>query len=220
MKKFEGVTGESDMQPLMMSEEDYKASIYERYNCIDEQSGRIEEVVKQKFKVGDYVRKMNRVGVVVNIQGGLYIILFENDSRAWAYSASELEPATPANLLVNQETIEWMNTPMGPAGGTKHDNGKPDLSLLPSVFVKEVARALMYGENKYGRYNFEKGFDTHRLLGACLRHVYAWNEGEDTDPESGISHLAHAAASIGMLLRCLELGTATDTRSRGNGPRS
>jgi len=102
--------------------------------------------------------------------------------------------------------------------GTKHDNGKPDLSLLPSVFVKEVARALMYGEKKYGRYNFEKGFDTHRLLGACLRHVYAWNEGEDTDPESGISHLAHAAASLGMLLRCLELGAATDTRSRGNRP--
>lgn len=102
-------------------------------------------------------------------------------------------------------------------GGTKHDNGKPDLSLLPSVFVKEVARALMHGENKYGRHNFEKGFDTHRLVGACLRHVYAWNEGEDSDPESGISHLAHAAATLGMLLRCLELGTATDTRSKSRG---
>lgn len=47
-KVKQGVTGDSDMQPLMMSEEDYKASIYERYNCIDERSGRIEEVL---FKV-------------------------------------------------------------------------------------------------------------------------------------------------------------------------
>lgn len=101
-------------------------------------------------------------------------------------------------------------------GGTKHDDGKPDLSLLPAVFVQEVARALMYGERKYGRYNFEKGFESHRLLSACLRHVYAWNEGEDTDPESGISHLAHAAATIGMLLRCAQLGTLTDTRSKRN----
>ena len=147
MRKFEGVTGDSDMPPLSLAEDDYKALAYRRYDCIDEKTGRIEQVT---------------------------------------------------------------------VGGTKHDNGKPDLSLVPSIFVKEVARALMYGESKYGRYNFEKGFDTHRLLGACLRHVYAWNEGEDNDPESGVSHLAHAAATIGMLLRCLELGTAVDTRSRGN----
>jgi hypothetical protein len=98
-------------------------------------------------------------------------------------------------------------------GGTKHDNGKPDLSLVPYSFLMEVAKALMYGEKKYGRYNFEKGFPTHRLLSAALRHIWAYVNGEDKDPESGLSHLAHAGASLAMLVRCLELGTATDTRS-------
>jgi hypothetical protein len=32
------------MPPLSMSEEDYKASIYQRYACIDEKSGRVEEI--------------------------------------------------------------------------------------------------------------------------------------------------------------------------------
>ena len=99
-------------------------------------------------------------------------------------------------------------------GGTKHDSGKPDLSLLPQILITETAKAYMYGEKKYGRYNYEGGFESHRLLGACLRHVFAWNEGEERDPESGVSHLAHAAATIGMLLRCQQLGSLTDTRTK------
>ena len=99
-------------------------------------------------------------------------------------------------------------------GGTKFDSDKPDLSLIPYAFLVEVAKALMYGEKKYGRYNFEKGFPVHRLLSAALRHVWAYINGEDNDPESGLSHIAHAGASLAMLVRCLELGTATDTRSK------
>ena len=99
-------------------------------------------------------------------------------------------------------------------GGTKHDQDKPDLSLVPYAFLVEVAKALMYGEKKYGRYNFEKGFPVHRLLSATLRHIWAYVNGEDNDPESGLSHIAHAGASLAMLVRCLELGTATDTRSK------
>lgn len=42
MGKFkQGVTGDSDMQPLPMTEEEYKDMAYERYNCIDERSGHI-----------------------------------------------------------------------------------------------------------------------------------------------------------------------------------
>lgn len=42
-KVKQGVTGDSDMQPLPMTEEEYKAMCYERYNCIDERSGVIDQ---------------------------------------------------------------------------------------------------------------------------------------------------------------------------------
>ena len=96
--------------------------------------------------------------------------------------------------------------------GTKYDSGKADLSLLPLVALEQMARAFMYGEAKYARYNYCKGFDTHRLIGAALRHINQWQNGEDLDPESGASHLGHALASIAMLLHIMELGTARDTR--------
>ena len=102
-------------------------------------------------------------------------------------------------------------------GGTKHDSGKPDLSLVPRVALEEIAKALMHGEKKYGRYNYLKGFDSNRLIAATLRHVYAWNSGEDNDPESGLSHVAHALAGLSMLLDCQRVGTLTDGRFKRGG---
>ncbi len=96
--------------------------------------------------------------------------------------------------------------------GIKHDKDKPDLSLLPYPALVALARALMYGEKKYARHNFREGFNTNRLVAAALRHVHQWNEGEDLDPESGVSHLGHALAALSMLITNLEEGTATDGR--------
>lgn len=96
--------------------------------------------------------------------------------------------------------------------GTKHDADKVDLSLISRVSLEQEARALQFGEKKYGRYNYTKGFEASRLVAACLRHVTAWNDGEDLDPESGLHHLGHAKACLGMLLHIEQLGTLTDNR--------
>lgn len=98
--------------------------------------------------------------------------------------------------------------------GVKHDGGKTDLSLLPREFLDEVAKAFMHGEAKYGRYNYRGGMAWNRLVAACLRHVTAFNEGEDTDSESGVSHLGHAGACIAMLLVYYKHKLGTDNRHK------
>jgi Domain of unknown function (DUF5664) len=95
----------------------------------------------------------------------------------------------------------------------KYDEHKPDLSLVPRELMDAAARAFMFGAQKYGRYNYKLGgFEWHRLIAAALRHITAYNEGEDKDPESGLSHLDHAAATIGMLLVYVKGNLGTDTR--------
>lgn len=84
--------------------------------------------------------------------------------------------------------------------GTKHDTGKPDLSLVPRGLVDGCARAMMFGVGKYGRDNWRSGFQDSRLLAACLRHVFAYCDGERTDEESGLSHLDHAAFSLAVVM--------------------
>lgn len=98
------------------------------------------------------------------------------------------------------------------ASGVKHDQDKPDLSLLPREALEETAKAFMWGEKKYGRHNFKNGMDWHRPAAASLRHIVSHLSGEDNDPESGVSHLAHAAASIFMLLYYVKNKVGKDTR--------
>jgi len=60
---------------------------------------------------------------------------------------------------------------------------------------------------KYAPHNWEKGIDYSRVYGALLRHMMAWWGGEDTDPETGLSHLHHAACCIMFLQHFVEVGS-------------
>jgi len=84
--------------------------------------------------------------------------------------------------------------------GTKNDAGKPPIDLVPTDGIRAVAAVLAFGAKKYDRNNWRKGIITSRLYAAAMRHLMAWNDGEDTDPESGLPHLAHAACNIFFLL--------------------
>lgn len=98
------------------------------------------------------------------------------------------------------------------SGGIKHDSGKPRLELLPSEALEEIAKVLTFGAEKYDDWNWAKGFKYSRLLGALLRHVLAFMRGEDKDPETGLSHLAHAGANIVFLLYHIKVGVGEDDR--------
>lgn len=94
----------------------------------------------------------------------------------------------------------------------KLDSDKVPLELLPFESLIEVGKVLAFGAQKYGRYNWRQGMEWTRLVGAILRHLSAWMLGEDKDPESGLSHLAHAGCGI-LFLLAYELKTiGTDDR--------
>jgi len=84
--------------------------------------------------------------------------------------------------------------------GIKHDQEKPDFSLLSSIALFEVARVMTFGKKKYAAHNWRKGMQVCRLLAAALRHIFAYLGGETKDPESGCSHLAHAICCLMMAL--------------------
>jgi len=85
-------------------------------------------------------------------------------------------------------------------GALKYDDGKPPLQLLPGGSLVDVARVMQHGASKYGATNWTRGMAWTRLVGATLRHVYAWAGGEDTDRESNLPHLAHAVCCLLFLL--------------------
>ena len=86
------------------------------------------------------------------------------------------------------------------SGAVKHDHGKLRLDLITPEMTRGLGEVLTFGAGKYADRNWEKGLDSGRLLAACQRHLLAHQEGEVTDPESCLSHQAHAMCNLGMLL--------------------
>lgn len=83
--------------------------------------------------------------------------------------------------------------------GRKDDGGKLRVDLLPFAALEEVSRVLMHGAAKYGENNW-RGVSRARYFAATLRHLFAYAKGEETDPESSLPHLAHAACSLLFML--------------------
>jgi len=84
--------------------------------------------------------------------------------------------------------------------GARYISGKADLSLIPLSTLEEEARVWMYGTKKYKAFNWMKGMPWSVPLGCALRHIAAWQRGEDMDEESGEHHLAHAMCNLRMLM--------------------
>ena len=82
----------------------------------------------------------------------------------------------------------------------KFDDDKLPVNLLSSEALLQTAAVLKFGADKYSEHNWRAGFAWSRPLAAAMRHIMAFNDGEDKDPESGLSHLAHAACCIMFLL--------------------
>lgn len=103
------------------------------------------------------------------------------------------------------------------SAATKHDQEKPRAELLPSAPLLAIAEVLTFGAQKYAAHNWRQGFDQSRLIGAAYRHLMAYNDGEDEDPESGLPHLAHLGCCVLFMLEQHLKGTGTDDRYLGQG---
>lgn len=86
----------------------------------------------------------------------------------------------------------------------RFNEGKVDYTIVPIDALEEEARVWTAGQEKYGRRNWEKlwGDETPNVaMASLLRHVYAYLQGEEYDPETGLHHLAHARCNCAMGIR-------------------
>ena len=120
---------------------------------------------------------------------------------------------TTSDMVVSEDKksgdLLWHpNDPKGAAGAAKCP-----MHLLPAAALQETAWVHGHGAAKYGPWNWrESKVNAATYVAAIMRHLDAWREGEDLDPESGRSHLAHIAASVNILLDSQTHGCLIDDR--------
>jgi hypothetical protein len=98
---------------------------------------------------------------------------------------------------------------------------KIPMHLWPTTATMMGAMGFLDGALKYGRSNFrEVGVRSSIYYDACRRHLDAWFEGEDSDPDSGLPHLAHALACLGILVDAQACEKLNDDRMLAGGYRT
>lgn len=77
---------------------------------------------------------------------------------------------------------------------------KAPMSTVPSAVMMEIGLAMLEGACKYGRHNYRAiGVRASVYYDACMRHIMAWWEGEDQDPDSHLSHVTKALACLTVI---------------------
>lgn len=92
---------------------------------------------------------------------------------------------------------------------------KPSMQFVPPAAMIEEAVVMALGASKYGPFNWNDiPVDASTYYSAIMRHMLSWFAGEDKDPESGASHLAHVRACCGILIDANRSGNLIDDRPK------
>lgn len=121
-------------------------------------------------------------------------------------------PGATQTTLRPQVMPVLQGPPMPIPSGIKHDQEKPDMSLLSSIALIKIAQVMSFGKKKYSAHNWRNGFQWSRILSAAFRHLVAYIGGEDKDPETGLSHLAHLGCCVMFLLEFEDTHSELDDR--------
>jgi hypothetical protein len=120
---------------------------------------------------------------------------YESASVEQKYVAG-LDPARAVQAEVATAGTEQKPTnPKAMAGMKK----PPILSVVPQTVLMEVAIGLAEGAFKYERHNYRVSGIRASTYIDTFRHMASWWEGEDLDPETGLSHITKMICSLIVL---------------------
>lgn len=99
---------------------------------------------------------------------------------------------------------------------TQAGRAKPALfSVIPNAALLHLGEVMKLGATKYGPFNWrETPVPAEVYIDAAGRHLLSWFDGEDIDPESGMSHLGHVMACCAILIDAQENGMLDDNRPK------
>jgi hypothetical protein len=90
---------------------------------------------------------------------------------------------------------------------------KAPISTVSGPVLAELGVAMLEGARKYGRHNYRiSGVRASVYMDAVFRHMTQWWEGQDDDPDSDVSHIVKAIASLFVLRDAMIFDNWVDDR--------
>ena len=96
--------------------------------------------------------------------------------------------------------------------GMRFNSGKLRYDLIPQFALKQFAKVLSMGAEKYAPRNWESGMKWSIPLASLKRHLAAFEMGEDYDKESGLLHIAHIISNAAFIAEYYNIYPQGDDR--------
>lgn len=78
------------------------------------------------------------------------------------------------------------------SGAQREKLNSPRYDLMPARLVNDYYGSVAeHGLNKYAPRNWEKGLPQSQIAASLQRHLWAYMEGENLDPDSKLPHVGH-----------------------------
>lgn len=152
--------------------------------------------------IGIWQRIKNKTGTVDRVNCNYHCsdevltIAVTVEDAQWFFTESDLQLVTTDAVKVLKDRYSKKETNPKDSIGIS----KTPLSTISVPVIAEVGLAMLEGALKYGRHNYRvAGVRASIYFDATFRHLGAWWEGEDIDPDSGLSHITKAIAGLTVL---------------------
>lgn len=90
---------------------------------------------------------------------------------------------------------------------------KRQYQFVPVSVLEEIADGMAEGAEKYGPFNWRETFiEMSDYYDSTMRHLTAWFDGEDIDPDSGVHHLSKAITGLIVVRDAIAHGSCIDDR--------
>lgn len=90
---------------------------------------------------------------------------------------------------------------------------KAPLHLVPPSSIHYLSLAFKDGAKKYGPYNWrDQKVSSSVYVGAAMRHIGAWWDGQNLSQDASVEHLAHVMACCAIILDAASVGMLNDDR--------
>jgi len=105
---------------------------------------------------------------------------------------------------------------IAPEQALRYNQGKSNLSYVLSApnAIDGLSAVMAYGSAKYARDNWKKGLPYTEVIDSLLRHLTAFSNGEDSDPESLLPHIDHVLCNAFFLAEFTRTQLEHDDRTR------
>lgn len=152
-----------------------------------------------KFKVGD------RVLNFASKQTGTVLSLHTDDKFA-TIQFDDLDYSTSIDLRWIIPELNQKQT------STRYNEGKTQTREIDPDFILGIGEVLTKSRAKYEHFNWQKPTNFSTPYESLMRHLMAFQKGEETDQETGSHHLLHAATNIMFLHYHAKNNTGIDDR--------